>query len=174
MQPEDIQARPGFMPWRLGVLAAVWMFAVTPTPAHAQPGAPSSAPPVAKRKCVKYGVAQTPSGPVARCVTHRTEVLGRGPTDGESQATAGTASGPSGGAAPQGQARRDQRVGAVEPMPRRGGDIRPDASVAGGHHSDGGGPGAALLLIAGFVIGAGILLGLMGRPLHRWASGLRA
>jgi hypothetical protein len=174
MQPEDKRALPGFRPWRLGVLAALLTFAVTPTPALAQPGAPSSAPPVAKRKCVRYGVAQTPSGPVARCVTHRTEVLGRDPADGESQATAGSTPSPSGGSVRQGQSRNDEASRAVPPTPERGRDVRPDASVAAGHRSDGGGPGAAVLVIAGLVIAAAVLLGLMRRPLHRWAGDLRA
>lgn len=174
----------------LGALAVLCATAAS-TSALAEPGAPTKAPPAAKRICVRYRVVQTPSGPAARCVAHRVEVLGRGTTaaarPGAAASTGagglgeGASSENPGSGAPSSEPTSSGRQG--QPGDHRGsskaattgtGGLASQPSSTAGHGSSDGSGWGVIAIIAACALAAAALLALMRRPLLRWVNGLRA
>jgi hypothetical protein len=175
-----------------GALAVLGVTVAAPMSASAEPGAPTQAPPAAKRVCVKYRVVQTPSGPAARCVVHRTEVLGPGTSagarpgagvpgagtvgeGGASQASGGggAPSSESTGSGGQAQPGDHQGSGTAAKAATGGQGSQPPSSADRESLSDGGGWGV-VAIVAACALAAALLLALMRRPLLRWFGALRA
>lgn len=118
-------------------------------------------------------MAQTPGGPAARCIAHRTEVLGSS-TAGATAPPVGAEStpppAPPGGSAHPGPATATSRATGPAPAAAEGGRSPAPAPDPGG---GGDGDGTLIAIVAGCAVLAAALLALAGRPLFRRA-GLRA
>lgn len=155
-------------------LAALLLALAAPSAAAAQLAPPSEAPPAAKQVCAGYRAVRTPAGTVARCIAHRTEVLGQAggaaprrrssPGAGSLRGRQGGASSPS----PTG------RSGPAERAPRSAsGPGTPTFRERSGESGDGGGLPVAIL-VAAAAIAAAALIGAARGPLLRRLAGPRA
>lgn len=159
--------------------------ALTPATALAALGPPSSAPPLAKRICLKYTVIHTHSGPSARCTAHKTETVRRtaitvvpaatspraSSSSSTSEVTGGVLSAPKGGGGgtpPRGTPARSPR--APGPPSRGAPRARSDLFERGQAAPPSGGMslGAILALTMGGVLLLAALVMLLRKPLIRW------
>jgi hypothetical protein len=136
---------------------------------------PAKAPPVAKRRCVKYTVVRSLNGPAARCLAYKTETL-HNATSGRSYKRPANGSRPT--SARVGAS--NHRIGAFNRSPApNGSPSRPASHATPKPSHNGAAPtrsstgtslGVVVAIIAASALAGAALVALMRRPLVRWRN----